>query len=388
MFLLTTLAMATFLQSPQDAPEARLRADSLVVKLRGYNKTIKHTKIWCGLLRDLADLGPAAVPRIRREFEQTKSRRMMQRLCFVLRAIDDPSAVPTLIRALPKTLMPPDSDYGLAVDDADLLLFMQTHSWDGDREEKLFSFGQVQREVQTTLAKLTKRELPDARIMRMNLSKDRRAQALQKKYFHEVAMDWAKWWEPNSHRFSLSDPRDAKVSLRPYTPVDTSSLPTGRELPSGAHVSRIREGITLSPVEGTPRKRTHFFDLDTATKLDLLAKSSRPLTRKTAPAWANQHGADILCVLEKQKDGQSRPVLLSAGKSEFWQITPAEARAFPKLVAAKKLPTGTKNIGSLTRFTASGERPARTSFLYLTKDHGIGMITVYGNKFTYYAIAR
>ena len=78
-------------------------------------------------MRELVAVGRDAVPQLCAELDRTTEDRMLRRLGFALRAIGDARAVPALIRAIPKTLLPSSSDYGLIVSDKELTDFMQTH---------------------------------------------------------------------------------------------------------------------------------------------------------------------------------------------------------------------------------------------------------------------
>ena len=53
------------------------------------------------------------MPPLIEELERTTADQPLRSLGFTLRAIGDPRAVPALIRAIPRTLMPPGSDFGL-----------------------------------------------------------------------------------------------------------------------------------------------------------------------------------------------------------------------------------------------------------------------------------
>ena len=63
-----------------------------------------------------------------------------------LRAIGDPRAVPALIRAIPRTLLPCSSDYGLIVDDKELTEFMQKHDLRQGKGGTYFDLGRPVRE--------------------------------------------------------------------------------------------------------------------------------------------------------------------------------------------------------------------------------------------------
>jgi len=63
---------------------------------------------WLRTIKDIVDLGPAAVPELIEELDATEDRWMLQMLGFTLRAIDDRRAIPALIRAIPRTTPLPE----------------------------------------------------------------------------------------------------------------------------------------------------------------------------------------------------------------------------------------------------------------------------------------
>src|SRR5688500_19468201 len=111
-------------------------------------------------MRELVAIGREAVPQLCAELDRTTE--MLRRLGFALRAIGDSRAVPALIRAIPKTLLPSSSDYGLIVHDEDLTAFMQFHDLDQSGRADLFGLGRPVREIVGALHALTKHDLGDA----------------------------------------------------------------------------------------------------------------------------------------------------------------------------------------------------------------------------------
>jgi beta-lactamase regulating signal transducer with metallopeptidase domain/5-hydroxyisourate hydrolase-like protein (transthyretin family) len=103
------------------------RTAQIILEFRKLNHTVDETELWCLLMRELVAIGREAVPQLSAELDATTENRMLRRLGFALRAIGDPRAEPALVRAIPKTLVPPSSDYGLIVADRELTDFMQTH---------------------------------------------------------------------------------------------------------------------------------------------------------------------------------------------------------------------------------------------------------------------
>ena len=135
------------LVTPKVSPEEKLKAAQNVVaalpinplertarildEFRKLNHTVDETELWCSLMRELVTIGPQAVPEVCAELDRTSDDRTLRRLAFALRAIGDARAVPALIRAIPRSLLPSSSDYGLIVADAKLAEFMQKNDLNG-----------------------------------------------------------------------------------------------------------------------------------------------------------------------------------------------------------------------------------------------------------------
>src|SRR5438876_1921774 len=131
------------------------RTAQILLEFRKLNHTVDETELWCLLMRELVAVGREAVPQLCVELDRTTEDRMLRRLGFALRAIGDARAVPALIRALPKTLLPSSSDYGLLVGDKELTLFMQTHDLRKTKGGMYFDLGRPVREIVATLHDLT-----------------------------------------------------------------------------------------------------------------------------------------------------------------------------------------------------------------------------------------
>src|SRR6202040_821325 len=99
------------------------RTAQILLEFRKLNHTVDETELWCLLMRELGAVGREAVPQLCAELDRTTENRLLRRLGFALRAIGDPRAVPALVRALPTTLLPSSSDYGLIVGDKGLTDF-------------------------------------------------------------------------------------------------------------------------------------------------------------------------------------------------------------------------------------------------------------------------
>jgi hypothetical protein len=132
-------------ESAQAANPVAEEIQEAIIALR--NTDIVNSKGWATAARRLTQIGKPAVPALIEELDRTTADRPLRSLGFTLRAIGDPRAVPALIRAIPRTLMPPGSDFGLTMDDPDLLAFLRKHDLDKNDRYNGFSFGRAFREI-------------------------------------------------------------------------------------------------------------------------------------------------------------------------------------------------------------------------------------------------
>lgn len=354
------------------------RVAAIIEEFRKLNHTVDQADLWCLLVKELTVIGKDAVPALCREFEATTKRPMMQRLAFTLRAINDPRAVPTLIRCLPKTLMTSGSDFGLIVHDPDLLEFMQKHGRDGGRRGQHFSFGQVQKETHLALTRITKKKF-DSGFLNMKRTGDRRSDAQKELAYHRAAERWAAWWESNWKSFKV-DAAYSKVNLPKYTPKNSGPFATGREVPAGSKVSGGLIGMVLSPVGDADRGASFFFDLDTGRRFKWpkeLPPDDSDETIELGKKWATDKGADLMCVHRVDENGKGYYVLIGLNL-QLWEISSLDAENFKKRIAAGELPDGRKAGDVLLRLDPKTKKHiprSRTSFVYVTKGDSLGMIS-------------
>ncbi len=113
--LLASLSSPALIQATDDPKPRPKHQDTevgkLLTKLDAAQPRAGQDE-WAMVLRDLILLGPKAVPELITEMDAAKSDMSMRCLAFVLRGIGDKRAVPCLIRAIPRTCIPPGSDMG------------------------------------------------------------------------------------------------------------------------------------------------------------------------------------------------------------------------------------------------------------------------------------
>jgi beta-lactamase regulating signal transducer with metallopeptidase domain len=346
---------------PKEMPA---RVEAILAEFRKLNHTVDETEIWCSLIRELVAIGHAAVPALSDELDATDEQRTMRRLAFALRAIGDPRAVPALIRAIPKTLQPPLSDYGLLVGDPELLKFMQQHdlaSMSGKRRLRDFDFGRPVREVFGALEKLTRQNLGDDLLYSVVKTDDPGAEAIQQRMYRQQAEKWQAWWEQNWRDFT-ADEAYGRVGL----PPEEQPAPRPFAVLAGkARTGSGKGGFVLSPLA---ERGDHFLDLDTG----LEPKASEGKHDQTH--WAAQNGVDLMCV-DYQIEGQS-VYALRAFNMRVQEISLRDAKNIDKFLERGELPAG-KPVGEiLLRLDDKTGRYAagNAAFLYQTREGGLGVI--------------
>jgi hypothetical protein len=344
--------------------EMSARVEAILADFRKLNHTVDETEIWCSLIRELVAIGPAAVPALSAELDATEEERTMRRLAFALRAIGDPRAVPALIRAIPKTLQPPLSDYGLLVGDPELLKFMQQHdlaSMSGKRRLRDFDFGRPVREVFGALEKLTKQNLGDELLYSVVKTDDPGAEAIQTRMYRQQAEKWQAWWEQNWRDFT-ADEAYRRVGL----PPEEQPAPRPFAVLAGkARTGSGKGGFVLSPLA---ERGDHLLDLDTGVE------PKAPQGNHDLALWAAQNGVDLMCV-DYQIEGQS-VYALRAFNMRVQEISLRDAKNIDKFLERGELPAG-KPVGEiLLRLDDKTGRYAagNAAFLYQTREGGLGVI--------------
>src|SRR5262249_17655505 len=216
---------------------------------------------WAQKVRALIEIGPDAVPDLIAELDATTNDRMLRVVGFALRGIGDKRAVAPLIRAIPKTLLPPGSDMGLTAKDKDLLQFMQKHDLDPDDARGpagYYGVGRPVREICGAIRTLTGKTQTEEELYNVFLVGSAGQMRLQKRLYYECAERWADWWTIN-WSMHLKNKDDARVNL---TAGPDAELPVA--IPHGpkATVAFNTSGHIAESVRN-PKAQHVFFDLDT-----------------------------------------------------------------------------------------------------------------------------
>jgi len=286
---------------------------------------------WCALMRELVAIGPTALPQICEELDRTQQERVLQRLCFALRAIGDPRGVPALIRAIPKTLSRRTGPTVMPVKDAELRTFLGQNCVKGMR---LIGLDPPVREVFSALHKLTRQNFDDAGVEGLILAEGRLSQVLQRHIYFRQARLWQAWWEANWNKLT-SDRAYDKVHL---ASAEEPTAPLTRNLSKAAHLG-FGHTAFVAPLGG---HATSYVDLDTGYEPKWPARFPRDesrLDQKQLAKWALENGVDLMCVTRRAPDG-TKAYVLEAFNMQVWEITPRDVRYFNRSLAAGTLPNG------------------------------------------------
>jgi hypothetical protein len=362
--------VASFSKKPAE------RTEQIILEFRKISGTVDQTELWCLLMRELVAIGRHAVPRLCAELDRTKEDRMLRRLAFALRAIDDPRAVPALVRAIPKTLVPSSSDYGLIVGDDELKEFMQTYDLNEAKGGTHFNFGRPVREVVGTLQHLTGQKFADDELFTIHLSEDSRRKVFQRRIFDRHAQRWQTWWEQNWRTFT-DDASYQKVNLT----IDDEPLPALRPLGKNSRLVGEWSNAVVSPPSEKSPYAWNAYDLDTGYNPKwpaAIPRDESPRNAKQVTDWATQNGIDLLCVTQRAPDGTETYVLRALGMKVI-EITPRDARNLAKQIAKGSLPEGRPVDELLMHYDPVAKRfdpNANGAFLFVTREGSMGLIEV------------
>lgn len=314
--------------------------DAIKILTEGPN--VEPTKVWVRAIKYLADHKEETLPAVVAALDAEERDHPISKLAFALRAMGDPRAVPALIRALPKTLLPSRSDYGLLLDGQgsdhdELLRFIVAHDQGNGDDGDMFTYGRAFREVAVTLQKLSGQDFDEMELNWIHRSEAPAQLALQQEQFHRVAQRWAQWWEANWE--SLTD--DESYSTVNLPALAQAAPPAGGQvLPAGPGVTLedTRSGwIVQSAHESSKRC---FVDLDTMREggwpdslppIDEIGADSPELL-----AWARREGFDLMG-LTFTPPGESEPLYcLKPLGMEAWKMSPSELRELKWSAAGKR----------------------------------------------------
>ncbi|MGH7137043.1 MAG: hypothetical protein ACREHD_14985, partial [Pirellulales bacterium] len=297
-----------------NTPTARL-LDKLEAQ-NGGNELFQDS--WLRTLKQIVDLGPAAVPELLAELDTTENDRMLRCLGFTLRAIGDKRALPALIRAIPKTLRPPGSDMGLRADDAELLKFAQQHDLNPQDRDGSYGFGRPVREICGALQKLSGEKHGEEQMFHMFLDGLPSQQRMKRELHQRTAQAWADWWEKNWANQGVD--AASRVNLPPLVAGEANAPPQ-----PGMHF-KVESGGSGWVLENVlnPKSKTVFYDFDTGRVSDVPTRWREAKNMEAQLdeiiAWARQEGFDLMGSEYASPDGGERVFALRSIGLSAWEL--------------------------------------------------------------------
>lgn len=374
-----------------DAPEKkppRKRPDNRIGNLlddledQNQSRATRFKDTWLESLKDITELGDEAIPELIEELDYTDDDMTIRCMGFTLRAIDDKRAVPALIRAIPKTLVPPGSDMGLRVQDEDLEPFAHKHEIGDQHEPGLYSFGRPVREVFGALHRLTGEDFGDQEIFSIFLDGNEHQINMKRDLFHRQAEKWATWWEANAEKLDVEE-RYRVVNLPKREPTNAPELLFDIPYKSDSGNSNYM----LEPAQFAEAGLV-FFDFDTARagklpkkwrpKEDLKPGDNPKLPMKEILAWAEEEGYDMmgqeLVTPEQEPVFAIRLIGIKAVQlpMKYWQ------RDYKKILLEVLINDGTPHEGEYLFKRADGEIEhfKHAPFVIVTREGSPGILSL------------
>lgn len=368
-------------RSADASPE---RIEELIATLRSPN--IGEEERWASAIRELALIGAPAVPALVGELDRTTAQTPLRSLAFTLRAIDDPRAVPALIRAVPRTLVGTGSDFGgLGQGLGDVTDFMREHDLDDRDQSPGFSLGRPFREVIGALHAITGQKFNEAELNFVFVGGGPKQRALQRQLFENLAQRWATWWESNSRRF-VDDTAYVKVNLPPSEkpsafPEPEQLFPTGKRVETAVHYG----GVVLGPPQETPTGHyVTFRDLDTGRGAAWPEELPPPgqASPEEIAAWAEREGFDVMGV-EYRPTPSDQPAYLIKGLGlQAWRV---EEKNLSNVASDLRQGTPPNLNRPVDQYLADFDREAGHSlpgedgtFLFVTREGARGVLRTTG----------
>ncbi len=334
-----------------------------------------------GQFRRLLKSGRTAVPRLIEALDKEQRNHAITKLAFTLRTIGDPRAVPALIRAIPRTLCPSRSDYGLCIADPALLAFMQRHDLSTDDAET-FDYNRAFTEVTGALEQITGTELNEHELHWVDLGETEQQRVIQRELFHRLAARWSAWWAGNWRRLNV-DEQYAEVNLPLLAEGDLTRAGPGTSLPVGPKLSLTdwHENWIIQSAQES-RKRC-FVDLDTLREAgwptELPPAAEIGVSSDRALRWARKQGFDLLGITYKPRGYDAPLYCLLPLDLKAWEITPEEQIDLPRAMRGEiPYPLG-KPVDRLVPRKEVYKGPNRsnlggTAFLFLTREGTAGLL--------------
>jgi beta-lactamase regulating signal transducer with metallopeptidase domain len=339
------------------------------------------TKVWARAIKYCVDHKSDALPAVIGQLDTENRDHPISKLAFALRAMGDRRAVPALIRALPRTLFPSRSDFGLILDDPDLLRFMQKNDQNGQARSggEYFNYGRAFREVVSALHRLTGKDFGEMELNWVHLAESPSQREQQQVQFYRVARRWSDWWEAN-WKSMTDDPAYAKVNLPALAPLESKFA--GRTKPPAGPGVKLQDGYASWIVQSAQESKDRcFVDLDTMREGSWPA--SLPPVEKIGVdspellAWARREGFDMVCVTTTPP-GETRPLFcLKPLDLHVWKITPQEHRNLKKAMAGQEAYPLSRSVQLMVpqrEVKPPYNKYSGDAFLFVTREGSAGVI--------------
>jgi len=393
--VLTTLVCLSFVlvilstnsSDAQDEPAKTAlerQVETLLGDLRSYRFSSSPQDGLAEIIKEIVEMGEPAVPILIAELDKTDNVMMMRSLGFILRAMNDPRAVPALIRAIPKTLVPSLSDLGCRCDDEALLAFMQKHDLDKDNRDGRFGYGRPFREITGALRNITKTHQRDDEVNFVFLGGGERQQQIQRKLFHELAVRWQSWWEEN-WRDVVMDPAYKDVKLPEFK--QQSSL-ASLSVANRIKVMNGMSGATVQPIEKS--SDACFLDLDSGRRGSRPAEMFRDKEVTVAEqlkqrdpevlSWAAEEGLDLMGFVYQPPGTDENHFAIKPLGMRVWRVDNHRWDSFDKEVASNEsLKLGQPADGVLMAYDAKTKKylpDEEATFIFETREGTTGLIQI------------
>ncbi len=354
-----------------------------IIALR--NTDIRNSKGWATAARTLKEIGRPAVPLLIEELERTTADRPLRSLGFTLRAIGDPRAVPALIRAIPRTLMPPGSDFGLRMDDPELLAFLRKHDLSKDDKRNGFGFGRAYREITGALHAITGQRFNEDELNFIFLSGTPKQRWLQRWLYHGLAARWAIWWKLNWRKFT-DDPAYSKISV-PSLPdaPPVAAISAEQPFPMGAKVRNAPGGGNV--IVGPPQAQEYyrvFKDLDTGRAIKWPEELPDPAKAMgdEIMTFAAKEGFDLRGTEYKPLGSDRSYYVLQGLGLRAWQVDNGLYDKIESDLRAEKIPNLDRPASELLidydPVTKTYHPENKATFLFVTRDGTTGILQLTG----------
>jgi hypothetical protein len=367
-------------QSPQAVDQTQ-RARELIYYFRNYRVFCRDEE-WAQTIRELATIGKAAIPELVAELDRTDRDATLRSLAFSLRAIDDPRAVPALIRAIPKALRPAGSDCGVNIADPDLRAFMLAHqNYKGDKETYV-AVGRPVNEIIPALERITKhREPPDVgehdplRHVFLGGTPDQQAQ--QQALFEQRQKRWQAWWSAHWREFVTQEElHSVELPKRERDLVELAGVARyGALFPTGARV-RLGPVRRLRLTQSIYANGKSHLDFDTGRvfaqyegmKTTDWGQSDEFGSRISR--WYRQNGIDVRC--QGSIEGVDLQLwLIDDGR---WDTLEAEIQKDQALELGRE---ATSYLARFEKTRTDFRYDELATFLFTTRGGGRGIVQVF-----------